>query len=163
MHQRLVLRRVERVARLAELGQAELGDRSIECLGDLAKSTLELAVFASPADVVENRQQRGQRVADGEVANAVAVALDPLAVVGVFGLQPLQIGGAFGELGAQLGQLDRVDGAGQRAQMGPPKRASRSTGGSRMRLLRDGAGRAGRNAPGACRARPAARTDRRRS
>ena len=84
-------------------------DRSVESFGDLAKSAFELAVFACPADVIENRQQRRQRVTDGEVAYGFAVTFDALAVVGVLGLHPLEIGGSLGQLGAQLRQLDRVD------------------------------------------------------
>jgi hypothetical protein len=102
VHERLVLRRIEPVARLSEAGQSELGDRSVESLGDLPKSTLELTVLARPTDVIEDRKQGDQRIADGEVTDRFAVTFDALAVVGVLGLHPLEIRGSLGYLGAQL-------------------------------------------------------------
>ena len=63
MHQRLVHARVERVALAApKRVRPSLVDRSVESFGDLLEAAVELAVLAGPVDVVEHRQQRGQRV-----------------------------------------------------------------------------------------------------
>jgi len=90
-----VLGRVERLAHLAELLQAELRDGLLERLADRLETTLELAVVARPADVVQNRQQLGQRVGNGQLADDHPIPLNSLAVVGVLGLDALQIAGAL--------------------------------------------------------------------
>ena len=58
-----------------------------------------------PVDVVEHRDQPGQRLDDGLLADGGPVAVDALAVVGVLRLQPLQVGGPFGQLGRHVGGL----------------------------------------------------------
>ncbi len=98
MGQRLVDRRVERLARLAEPLQTELADRRLECVGNRLEATLELAVLAGAADVVEHGQQVGEHVGQGQLPHRLPVALDAPPVVGVVGLQPLQVGGPLGEL-----------------------------------------------------------------
>ena len=98
MHQRLVDPRVELVAHLSERRQPEPVDRALERLGDGLEAAVQLVVVASPADVVEHRQQRGQHVGDRGVADDLAVAVDPALVVDVLGLQPLQVSGALGKL-----------------------------------------------------------------
>ena len=70
VHQRLVDRRVERLARLAELLEAELRHGRLERLGDRLEPAVELAVLAGPADVVEHREQLGERGRDGLLATS---------------------------------------------------------------------------------------------
>ena len=140
VHQGLMLRRVERVTRLPEAGQPELGDGRIEGFSDLPKSTLELAVFACPADVIENGKQRRQRVTDGELPHRFTVTFDPLAVVGVLGLHPLEICSSLSQLGAQLRQLNRVDPGAAAPGWAPRRRPIRCASCGR-RIVRDCAGR----------------------
>ena len=56
-------------------------------------------MLPGPADVVQDRKQLGQHVGERLLADGRPVALHPLAVVGVLGLQPLQVGGALRQLG----------------------------------------------------------------
>ena len=51
----------------------------------------QVAVRPRPVDVVQHRQQLGEHPADGQLAGRQPLALGPLAVVGVLGLQPLQV------------------------------------------------------------------------
>ena len=85
--------------------QAELGQDRVELIGHRLECAGQITVRPGPIDVVEHRQQRRQHTADGDLAHGNAVALDPLAVVGVLGLQPLQIGRALGHRGLEGGDL----------------------------------------------------------
>ena len=108
------MRRVERVAHLAEGLEAELGEDALELVGHRLERAGEVAVLAGPVDVVEHRQQFGQHPADRNVARREPVALGPLAVVGVLGLDPLQVGGALGERGLQRRRVPPTSASGGR-------------------------------------------------
>ena len=89
----LVDLRIERVTDLAVLLQAQTRDRRLERLGDRLEGTVEVAVVAGATDVVENGQQISERRTDGELLDGFPIALDALAIVGVFGVHTLQVGG----------------------------------------------------------------------
>ncbi len=93
VHQRLVDGRVERLAGLAEPLQAVPPEHPLQLVRDRGeRAGLQVPVLAGQVDVVQHRKQRLEDAAHGLVACDVAVALDPLAVVDVLGLQPLQVG-----------------------------------------------------------------------
>ena len=73
----------------------------LERLADRLEATLELAVRAGPADVVEHGQQVGENAGQRDLLRGHAVTVDPTPVVGVLGLQPLEISSALGQLGGQ--------------------------------------------------------------
>ena len=122
VHHGLVPSRVERIADLAERDQAELGEHRVELVGDRLERAGQIAVRPRPVDVVQHRQQVGDYPTGGELADHDPVAVDPLAVVGVLGLQALQVGGALRELG-----LARSADARQRRA---PRTSARSAAGS---------------------------------
>src|SRR5690606_11260524 len=69
------------------------------------EAAVELVVLTGAADVVQHREQLGQHLAEGLLADRDPVALDALAVVVVLGLQPLEVGETLRELGLQRGDL----------------------------------------------------------
>ncbi len=67
MQQGLVDARVEGVALLAELHQAELLGDPFQRFGDRLERALELTRLPGPADVVQDPEQLGQHRADDEL------------------------------------------------------------------------------------------------
>src|SRR5690606_12315705 len=112
---------VELVANLAVADQAELRRHRFERLGHRAEGPGEVAVVACPTDVVEHAEQLTEHRRNSILADGLAVALNPAAVVDVLRLHPLQL---FEPLGGQrLGgsELLRADcrlGAGLRWLVG---------------------------------------------
>src|SRR5690606_24506269 len=92
VHERLVDGRVEGLALLAVLHQPELARDRLQALGDGLEAAVELVVLTGAADVVQHREQLGQHLTEGLLADRDPVALDALAVVVVLGLQPLEVG-----------------------------------------------------------------------
>ena len=64
------------------------GHAEVVAVGDAREGD---AVLTCPLDVVENRQQLGEYAADRDVTRGLAVAIDALAVVGVFSGDALQV------------------------------------------------------------------------
>jgi hypothetical protein len=94
VHERLVDRRVERVAGLAEALHAELGQGALELVRDGGeRPALQVAVLTRQVDVIQHRQQRLDDAADRRVMVQLTVTVDALLVVDVLGLQPLQVAG----------------------------------------------------------------------
>ena len=78
-----------------------LPSAAVELLGHRAERPDQVAVLAGPVEIVEHRQQRAEHHAGGLLGRQRPVAVDPLAVVGVFGGDPLQVAGALVQLGPQ--------------------------------------------------------------
>ena len=99
MLHRLVQRRVEVLALDSEGGQAESGEHPHELVGHrLQRSVVEVAVAASPVEIVEHRKQLTDHRGLGAFAGRFLITQRTLAVVGEVGLHALQIGGEFGDL-----------------------------------------------------------------
>ena len=96
VHQRLVVHRVERLARLAEADHPELGQHALELVGDRPRTGRPRGHRAGAPG--------GCRPAPGSIASMtlptatsrcdLAVTVDPPLVVDVLGLQALQVAGA---------------------------------------------------------------------
>ncbi len=86
--------RVERLADLAERGEAELLGRRPQLRRDRRERRvgLEIAVLLGTVEVVEHGQQHRHRLTDRALALELAVRLGALAVVRVLGRDPLEVG-----------------------------------------------------------------------
>ena len=87
--------------------QPELADGRLDGLGHRLEPARELIVLPGPADVVQDRQEFGEHVGQGLLADHDSVPLNPLAVVRVLRLHALEVGGALGELRGEFGELRR--------------------------------------------------------
>ena len=94
--------RVERVALFPVGHQAEPAGGRLQGIGDRLETAGQLAVFPGLVDGVEHGQQPGQRADYGLLADGDPVPVDPLAVIGVLGLQSLQVGGPLRQLSLEI-------------------------------------------------------------
>ena len=94
---------VERLRCGTELLQAHLGQCALKALAYGLERTLEFAMLTCSLDVIENRQEFGHDRTDCHLLDEVAIAIDALAVVRVFGVHPLQVVREFSDLHLDLG------------------------------------------------------------
>src|ERR1022692_1378718 len=97
VHECLMQIRVERVAGLPVARPAELGGGRLGRLGHRLDPACQFLVLPGPADVVQYRQQLAEHRRQRLLPDRDPVPLDPLAVVGVLGLQALQVSRPLGE------------------------------------------------------------------
>src|SRR5215218_1505290 len=95
---RFVQRRVERVARGAERGDAEPVEQPEDPVGHDLEGAGEVAVVTGPLDVVDDREHLQREPLRRLVDDQRAVTVDPTSVVGVLGRDPLEVLGALGQL-----------------------------------------------------------------
>lgn len=88
-----------------ELLQAHLGQCVLEAFAHGLERTLEFAMLTCSFDVIENWQEFGHDRTNCHLLDEVAIAIDALAVVRVFGVHPLQVVRELGDLHLDLGYL----------------------------------------------------------
>jgi hypothetical protein len=91
--------RIEDVTDVTESAESELRQGRVELLRHDRERTDEVAVFTGAIEVVEDRQQGTDDQSRGLLQNRASVALDSLAVVGVFRADALQVTDSFVQFG----------------------------------------------------------------
>lgn len=96
---------VEGFSRHSDGLQPEAGEMVLQDVGDRLQAAGHFAVLSGPVDGIQDGKQPGQDVGHRDLPDRQAIALHPLVVVVVLGLQSLKVGRALGELRLQFGRL----------------------------------------------------------